>query len=132
MKFGNYFIGNLVTRINQGSIRRLRYIKLEINNTTLKILKLLYNEGVIRTFIIKKDKIWLYYKYHNSRVAFKLSLISKPSNRQYWSLRKLSCKFNNNNFSGFYIISTQRDIYSSHECLIFRHISGEAIIKVEI
>lgn len=132
MKTGNYLIGDLISRINFGAIRRLRFVKVNLNDTTLKICKILYIHGAIRTFIIKDDKILIYYKYYLSRIAIKLSIVSKPGNRIFWSLGKLSRKFNNNNFSGFYIISTQNGLYSSDYCLLEGHISGEVLIKVEI
>lgn len=132
MKTGNFLIADLISRINFGAIRRLRFVKVNLNDTTLKICKILYIHGAIRTFIIKDDKILIYYKYYLSRIAVKLSIVSKPGNRIFWSLGELSRKFNNNNFSGFYIISTQNGLYSSDYCLLEGHISGEVLIKVEI
>jgi hypothetical protein len=41
-------------------------------------------------------------------------------------------KYNNKNFSGFYIISTSNGLFSSNTCLLQKHISGEILIKVEI
>lgn len=131
MKIGNYLIANLISRINFGIIRRLRFIKVSINDTTLKILEILYNHGVIRAFIIKDHKVFIYYKYNYSRAAVKFSIVSKPGNKIYWSLNKLSCKYNNNNFSGFFIISTQKGLQSSSSCLLNKHIGGEILIKVE-
>ena len=132
MKTGNYLIADLISKINFGVIRRLRFIKVSINDTTLDILEILYNHGVIRAFIIKDNKIFIYYKYNSCRAAVKFSIVSKPGNRIYWSLNKLSCKYNNNNFSGFYIISTQKGLYTSHYCLLDSRSSGEIIIKVEV
>jgi ribosomal protein S8 len=132
MKTGNYLIANLISRLNFGIIRRLRFIKININDTTLNILNILYKHGVIRAFIIKKEQILVYYKYNYSRPAAKFSIISTPGNKIFWSLNKLSYKYNNNNFSGFYIISTQKGIYTSHHCLLDNHTSGKILIKVEI
>lgn len=132
MKTGNYLISNLISRINFGAIRRLRFIKVELNDTSLEILKILYKQGVIRSFFIKNDKILIYYKYYLSRIVVKLSIISKPGNRIYWSLNKLSRNNNYYNFSGFYIISTQKGLYASDYCLLQGHISGEILIKVEV
>jgi ribosomal protein S8 len=81
MQTGNYLIANLVSRINFGIIRRLRFIKVNINDTTLSILNILYKHGVIRAFIIKEGKVLVYYKYNSSRPAAKFSIISSPGNK---------------------------------------------------
>jgi len=83
MKTGNHLISDLVSRINFGAIRRLRFIKVDLNDTVLEILKILYKQGAIRSFIIKHDKILIYYKFYLSKIIVKLSIISKPGNRIY-------------------------------------------------
>ncbi len=128
----NYIISDLVSRINLGAARRLRFIKINLNNVSLDILKILYKQGAIRSFIIKNNEILIYYKYFNSRIAIRISIISTPGNKIYWSLNKLSNKFNYHNFSGFYIISTQEGLFSSDYCLLQGRISGEVLIKVEV
>lgn len=132
MKTGNHLISDLVSRINFGAIRRLRFIKVDLNDTVLEILKILYKQGAIRSFIIKHDKILIYYKFYLSKIIVKLSIISKPGNRIYWSLNKLSKNYNFYNFSGFYIISTQKGLYASDYCLLQGRLSGEILIKVEV
>lgn len=132
MRTGNYLIGDLISRINFGAIRRLRFIQVNLNDVTLEILKILYKQGAIRSFIIKDNKILIYYKYYVSRMVIKLSIISTPGNRIFWSLNKLSQKFNYHNFSGFYIISTQKGMYSSDYCLLQGRLGGEVLIKVEV
>jgi ribosomal protein S8 len=79
----NHLISNLISQINFGAIRRLRFIKIDINDTYLNILNILYNQGAIRTFIIKNNKILIYYKYFYSKIAMKISAISTPGNRIY-------------------------------------------------
>jgi len=105
---------------------------LDINDTTLEIIQILYKHGAIRAFVVKNDKILVYYKYYLHRIAIKLSIVSKPGNRIYMSLNKLSCFYNNNNFAGFYIISTQKGLFTSDYCLLDGRISGEILIKVEV
>lgn len=132
MNTSNYLLGYLVSRINFGTIRKLRFIKVKLNKTILEILKILYKYGVIRTFIVRGDKILIYNKYYLSKSAVKLSLVSKPGNRIYLPLSQLAIKYNDNNFSGFYIISTQKGLCTSDYCLLHGHISGEILIKVEV
>ena len=47
-------------------------------------------------------------------------------------LNKLTQKFNTSNFSGFYIISSQQGLVTSHYSLLHGHVGGEVLIKVEI
>lgn len=128
----NYLLGDLVVQINLGAKRKLRFIKVNLNETSLNIIKILYNQGAIRTYLIKEDKILIYFKYFLRKIAMKISIISKPSNRIFWSLKNLSRYYNNNNFSGFLIISTQQGLYSSTSCLLKEHIGGEILLKVEL
>lgn len=132
MKTGNYLVGDLISKINLGAARRLRFVKVNLTDTALDILRILYSQGAIRSFIIKGGSILVYYKYYLSRIAINLSIISKPGNRVYWTLNKLSLKYSLHNFSGFYIISTQKGLYSSNYCLLQGHLSGEVLIKVEV
>jgi hypothetical protein len=64
MKFTNHLISNIVARLNLGACRRLRFIMLDLNDTTLEIIQILYKHGAIRAFLLKKDKILVYYKYY--------------------------------------------------------------------
>jgi ribosomal protein S8 len=40
--------------------------------------------------------------------------------------------YNKNNFSGYYIISTTKGIYTSDYCILEKHLSGEILIKINI
>jgi ribosomal protein S8 len=83
MYTGNHLISDLVAKLNLGAIRRLRFIKIKLNDTSLEILKILYKQGAIRSFLVKDDKILVYYKYYLSRIAVKVSVVSTPGNRIY-------------------------------------------------
>jgi hypothetical protein len=77
----NYLLAELVVQINLGAKRRLRFIKVNLNETSLNIIKLLYNQGAIRTYLIKDNIILIYYKYYLRKLTMNLSIVSKPSNR---------------------------------------------------
>jgi len=132
MSIGNHLVSNLVSKINYGSRKRLRFIKVVLNSTTLELLEILYNNGVIRSYRVEQDDVYIYYKYYLCQIAVNLTIISKPGNRIYWTLNKLSAKYNNNSFSGFYIISTQKGLYTSDVCLIRGIAGGEILIKVSV
>jgi ribosomal protein S8 len=127
-----YNISNLVSQINLGAKRRLRFIKVDFSEISLNIIKILYNQGVIRTYIIKHNKILIFFKYYLKKIAMKITIISKPGNRIFMSIKKLSYYYNNNNFSGFLIIATQKGLITSTTCLLKEHIAGEVLLKIEL
>ena len=127
-----FILNNLITQINLGAKRKLRFIKIEHNELNLNIIKLLYNQGAIRTYLIKNNQILIYFKFYLRKIIINLILISKPSNRIFLTLKNLSNLYNKNNFSGFYIISTQNGLMSSTSCLLKEHIGGELLLKVEL
>ena len=59
----NYLIADFVSKLNLGIIRRLRFIKIPKLGIFLRLLVILYKQGVIRTFVIKQDHILVYFKY---------------------------------------------------------------------
>lgn len=133
MHFTNHVVSNLVCKINNGSLRRLRFIIINYNSKILDILDVLYVNGAIRSYrIIDVNKVRVYLKYNIRSYRIKLTVISTPGNKIHWSLNKLSQYYNKNNFSGFYIISTIKGLRTSDDCLINKRIGGEILIKVEI
>jgi len=132
LKF-NYFIANFISSLNIGIIYKLRFIKINKLNIYLRLLRILYKYGVIRTFCIRDDHLLVYFKYYKGRnVCSKLSIVSRPGRRCFWRLGMLSKKYNNNNFSGFYIVSSQKGLVTTDYCLLQGHVSGEILIKVEL
>lgn len=80
----NYLIANIVSTLNLGLIRGMRFIRMPKSKFALRLLFVLYKQGVLRTFIVKRDFICVYYKYVRSKsVITKLSIVSKPSKRCY-------------------------------------------------
>lgn len=133
MHLTNHLISNLVSKLNYGSHKRLRFLNIESNKTTLELLKILYKNGAIRSYrILTEYKVSIYFKYYSSNSVLKISHVSTPGNRVYWTINNLTRHYNNNNFSGFFIISTQKGLYTSDVCLLEGFIGGEIILKVEI
>lgn len=128
----NYLIADFVSRLMVGSLRKLRYIKIVKTDVALRLLRILYKHGVIRTFRIELNYISVYFKFRKGQPLGKLTLVSRPGKRCYWKLGNLSKKYNNNNFSGFYIISTSQGFVTSDYCLLSGHEGGEVLIKIEI
>ena len=75
----------------------------------------------------------VYLKYYkNKPVFFDVKLISTPGKKVYWSLNKLSLKYNLNSFCGFYVISTSKGLVTSNLCLLGKNISGKVLLKVYV
>lgn len=133
MYLTNHSISNLISKINYGVQKRLRFLNIENDYNTLKMLRLLYINGVIRSYRILNDKkVSVYFKYHSCNKAFKLSVVSVPGNRTYWKINKLMKNYNKNNFSGFYILSTQKGLLTSDKCILEEHVGGEVLLKIEV
>lgn len=133
MYLTNHLISNLITKINYGTNKRLRFLNIESNKMTLNLLAILYKNGVIRSYkLLKNNKVSIYFKYYSCNKVLKLSIVSKPGLRELWTLNKLTLNYNNNNFAGFYIMSTQKGILTSNLCLLRGFLGGEILLKVEI
>lgn len=99
----------------------------------LKLVKLLYQQGLILSFNCINDNIVVQLKYYNGRPLWKyIKVISTPGHRQYWTLRKLRLNYSSKNFGGVYIISTPRGLYTSTECLLSMHTVGEILFKIQL
>ena len=126
-------LGDLVCRLNVAARAHLKTIDVLNSKQGFSVLDILYKQGLIRGFVIKNDKIRVFLKYYENLPVCKLVLVSKPSYRIYSSLPKLSLHYNNvTAFSGFYIISTNKGLLTSTDCLLNKAICGEVILKVII
>ena len=90
----NYLVADLVSQFNLGLIRKVRFIKVVKTPLTLRVLRILYFQGVIRTLRIEDDHILVFYKYINGQSICKLKIVSRPGKRSYWTLGKLALNYN--------------------------------------
>lgn len=79
----NYLIADFVSRLNVGSLRKLRFIRIVKTPITLRLLRILYKQGVIRTFKIESNYIAVFFKFKGGQPIGKLSIISRPGKRIY-------------------------------------------------
>lgn len=127
----NYFLGDLVTRLNVASKNRLVSIRVQNTNYNIDLLTLFYNNGLISGFRIYPNCIWVFLAYIKHFCVFsKLELVSTPGKRRYWSLNKLQKKYSNTNFAGFYVISSNKGLITSTQAFLSLHTSGEVLLKV--
>lgn len=90
----NYLVADIVAQFNLGLLRKVRFVKIARTPLAIRIFKIFYNYGIIRTLRIENDFILVYYKYYRGQPICKVSLVSRPGKRCFWSLSKLSLKFN--------------------------------------
>jgi ribosomal protein S8 len=133
----NYLLGEFVTRMRVASKMHWKSVKIIKSRLVLEVLSLLYKEGFIRGFFVLKneDSILVYLKYNRGKPSYySLYLISKPGKRVYWTLNYMSLYYSANGFSGFYVISTNKGLITSTDCMLNSNtkVSGEVLLKVKI
>lgn len=96
------------------------------------MLTVLYKAGIIRTFRIEASYLSVYFKFRLGQPIGKLFIVSRPGKRAQWTLKFLARNFNAHNFSGFYIISSQKGLITSDYGLLQGHKSGEVLIRIEV
>ena len=129
----SYPLASLVSKLNFASKRKLFLIYVPFTNFNLSVLKVLYTEGVINAFVIRKSNIVVYLKYLNNKSVFKsLKVVSRPGKRKFSNLVALQRYQASMYLSGFYIISTSKGILSSSQSLFMFENVGELLIKVDL
>jgi ribosomal protein S8 len=130
-----YSFSDLIIRLKLAYKNHYTSVKVKKNKFTVNFLYLLQKIGLIRGFffILNANYILVYLKYINSKACFiDINLISKPSNRIYWTLNFLSKNYRRNDFSTIYIISTAKGLLTHNDVLLSKNFSGEIICKIKI
>src|SRR5947209_6726076 len=87
MYITNHAISNLISKMNYGVQKRLRFLNIEKDSNTLKLLRMLYINGVIRSYrILDNRRVSVYFKYYLCNKVFKITTVSTPGNRIYCTL----------------------------------------------
>ena len=80
----NYLIADFVAQFNLGLRRRYRFIKIVKTPIFMELVSIFYRQGIIRTYKIKDDLIYIYFKYKLSKsIITKIGIVSKLSKREY-------------------------------------------------
>ena len=94
----NYLVSDSLTRIKNGFSTKLFSVDLKYSKYIINILKVLYKEGFILGFNVKRDlanikdnsiEVILKYDQNQDPLIYKIELLSKPGHRRYVSVRKL-------------------------------------------
>ena len=118
-------IANLISHIQLGIIKKLKFITLKKSNIIINILKILQKEMIILGFIVGKTtvKIFLNYKIKN----IKLIKISKASNRVYIPIKKLQIL---NQGLGITLLSTTKGILTDIQAKS-QNVGGELLCQIQ-
>ena len=129
MNFNNYR-ADVINRINVGSRHKVKSVELNVTKSTMEIIKVLLELGLIRGFnFISHNKVIVNLRYYMGRpVFYKLCIISKPSKRVFWNLHQLYKEVDKQN-AVIYVISTKKGLFIGSECL-WRSLSGEVLFKI--
>lgn len=120
---------NITTIHNLNKLKNASYVNHELahidsNKLTEKLLKLLYKEGFILSYRIKKNSKFISFpksvvslRYLYNRPIFKnLKIISSPSQRRFFGLKNISRLSSKNNLLVF---STNLGLLTLNECKKF-------------
>ena len=124
-------IGDMFTRIRNGQLRSLSFVKIPASNFRLKILEVLKAEGYIKNILVEDEKnkknLKVDLKYYEGIPVIKeIKRVSKPGRRIYAkadSIEKIQ------NGLGLAIVSTSIGIMSDNDART-KNVGGEIICRV--
>jgi ribosomal protein S8 len=111
-----------LSKLKNASISKQEVVSIDYNKLCLGVVKLLYKEGFIQSFSIKRIsfssnvelKIFITLRYFNNKPIFKnLKIVSTPSRLNYLNIKDLS-KISNKKI--ILILSTNKGLLTSLEC----------------
>jgi len=116
-------ISDFVAKFNMGRIRKVNIIKIKKTKISFKLLTILYNEGYISNFIIKKNFFFVFLPIKNCFIKF--YRYSTSGNRIFLSYLDLLRSHKNE----VLILSTSQGLILTNVA-IKKKIGGEPIIKI--
>lgn len=80
----NYTLGDLISRLNIASDKRLVSVRLSFTVLTLSVLNVFLKNGIINGLAVQDKYVTVYLKYYRHKPVFKeIVLVSRPSKRVY-------------------------------------------------
>jgi small subunit ribosomal protein S8 len=111
----NIALIRILLQIKNASIVKKKYIEVVVNKKSIIIIKILYKNGFLQSYIKKNNKIRIYLKYiFNKSLINNLKIISKPSISYYLDYKSL-CRLSTLNLN-LGILSTSFGVLTSIEC----------------
>jgi ribosomal protein S8 len=131
----NSIIPIFLSKINAARQGHFVSVKVELCTTTLRLLNMFQEIGVIRGYHIVNDenkiKVMLKYVSGSFNIFYKIALVSRPGKRVHVGVLDLYKLKEREGGTVLYIISTPFGILFDSECLL-RRIGGEVLIKIII
>jgi len=104
----------LLINIKNSSFINKESIIIDYDSNALKILEILYNEGIIQSFKVHTNKIFVFLRYVNNRgLLHYFKIISKISNIVYLKYSDV-CQLSNKRF--ILVLSTNKGFLTGGEC----------------
>ena len=124
-------IGDMFTRIRNGQLRSLSFVKIPASNFRLKILEVLKAEGYIKNILIEDEKnkrnLKVDLKYYEGNPVIKeIKRVSKPGRRVY---SRASSIPRIQNGLGLSILSTSKGVMSDIDARK-NNLGGEIICRI--
>ena len=118
-------ISNLISNIQLGITKKLRFIILKKSNVIIHILKIFQKEMIILGFIIDKTTVKVFLNYKIKYIT--LIRISKASNRVYIPIKKLKIL---NQGLGITLLSTTKGILTDIQAKAL-NVGGEILCQIQ-
>lgn len=129
----NHIFSDIAIRLTVSYRAYNKTAVLNNNAVSLRLVKVLYQQGFILNFNVTDNNIVVELKYNNGRPLLKsIKVISTPGHRVYWNLKSLRLAYSSKNFGGVYIISTPKGLCTSTECLLSIYTVGEVLLKIQL
>jgi ribosomal protein S8 len=114
----NSVLADVVSRLNAGNRHRVRTLPLSRNKVTMEVIFVLLELGLIRGFKMKPNNmVEVSLRFRGGfQFFYKLSLVSKPSKRVYWNLRRLYLEVDKNT-AVIFILSTKEGLAIGSDCI---------------
>jgi len=123
-------IADMIARIRNGQKSRLLSVKSPFSGKRLSVLKVLMDEGYIKSYSITEDRkdinIDLKYSQRGEPAIYEIHRVSTPGRRVYSSISALPGYYNG---MGTCIISTSKGVISDRRAREL-NVGGEIICKV--
>jgi len=115
----------LLINIKNSSFINKESIIIDYDSNALKILEILYNEGIIQSFKVHTNKIFVFLRYVNNRgLLHYFKIISKISNIVYLKYSDV-CQLSNKRF--ILVLSTNKGFLTGGECKKYK-LGGKLLV----
>ena len=130
----NHLPSDIAVRVTVAYRECKEMVQLPTNNFTLRLVQLLYVQGLIGGFsVTSKGYVQVKLKYVHTKPLWKhIKVVSSPGSRVYSDMYGLRLRHTQGNPAIIYIISTPQGLYTHSESLTALRNVGEIIYKIQL